>query len=83
MLRSRLKILKLFPGQSGHLTVSLKPNTPSVQCSPSVKPPIGDVCQQVLDYLPASKMKQVFGSRDTAGIDVPIPYTLADRTFLQ
>ena len=69
----------LFAGQDSHLTVTLKQNVPRVECTASDKPPDALSCEYVLDDMPASKVQQVFGNRDAAGIDVPIPWTVATR----
>lgn len=64
-------------GQDSHLTVAVKQNVPRVECTPSDKPPVAQMCEYVLLDMPASKARQVFGNRGTAGIDVEIPYTMA------
>ena len=70
-------MLKSITGQDSHLTVAVKQNVPRVECTPSDKPPVAQMCEYVLLDMPASKARQVFGNRGTAGIDVEIPYTMA------
>lgn len=38
-----------------------------------------EMCRNILDDMPATKAEQVFGSRDTPGVDVPIPWDMATR----
>ncbi len=72
-------MLNSFSGQDGRLTVTLKQYSPRVQCIPSDKPPLGSMCDSVVGDMPASKAQRIFGNRDTPGIDVPVPWTMATR----
>ena len=72
---------KFFSGQDGRLTVTVKQIVPTVQCNPSDKPPVGAICDHILDDMPASKAQQGFGNRGTVGIDIPIPWVVATREF--
>ncbi len=72
-------MLKSFTGQDSHLTVTVKQNVPRVECTPSDKPPVARECEYVVMDMPASKARQAFGNHGVAGVEVPLPWNMADR----
>lgn len=81
VMTPRVEKLKSFSGQDSRLTVTVKQNLPRVQCFQSVNPPVAAMCNYIPEDMPASKAQKVFGARGTAGVDVPIPWTMATREF--
>ena len=78
-MRSCLQMLNSFTGQDGHLTVTVKQNVPRVECTPSDKPPVERFCELVLEDMPASKARQAFGNHGVAGVEVTLPWNMANR----
>ena len=66
-----------------NLHVAITPYSPTVECGPihSRCPPPA-ACQAVLDSMPVSNGRRVFGRRDTPGVDAELPRIFLGRKSL-
>ena len=69
-----------FLGLGKNLAVRIVSYPPSVQCSDSPgrrAPPMGS-CRGILDYMPASYDREIFGRVGTEGVEVSLPQSFLE-----
>ena len=61
-------------GKNGHLSMRVVPYKPTVECGPEGGGPPWMTCRDIIDAMPASNKKQVFGPKTEESTTVPIPW---------